>query len=70
MKKYIFYFKFLKLNETTFSHGSIHLVADNIVIANRMFERLYCCEERECRPLDSFKPKLDVYSIVEMPELT
>lgn len=70
MKKYVYYFKFLKPNETTFLHGSVHLIADNIVIANRMFERLYCNEEGSCRPVEAYKPKLDVYSIVEMPELT
>jgi len=59
----------MKENATTFSYGSVHLIADNIVIANRMFERLYCDSERGCSPIETFKPKLDVVSIMEQPDL-
>lgn len=69
MKKYIFNFKYLKPNETTFSYGSVHLIADNIVIANRMFERLYTEGDSSCRPIEAMKPKLDVYSIIEQHDL-
>lgn len=69
MNKYIYSFKYLKPNDTAFTFGSVHLIADNIVIANRMFERLYCDSERGCSPIETFKPKLDVYSIIEQTDV-
>lgn len=63
MKKYIFYFNHYEGNSKTPIIGSVHLIAENMSHASKLFDRLYCDTDGHCSFIP--KPKLEVTSIIE-----
>lgn len=63
MKKYTYYFEYLdKHGDKMF--GSIALVAVNMIVANKCFERLYVNHEEDgCRKAMAFNPVATINGI-------